>query len=80
MDLEVGDIIEIITDNLPASDQYWLEGKGFVLSIDEHVIKAHMFFLNKISKKNFSEIYLQNTEKLFSVNEVAKYGYLKVIG
>jgi hypothetical protein len=79
MDLEIGDIVEIIPDNLPASETCWLEGKGLILSIDEQNIELHMFFLNKISKKNFSEIYLENTKKLFPIAEVMKHCYLKLI-
>jgi hypothetical protein len=79
MDLEIGDVVEIIPDNLPASEAYWLEGKGLILSIDEQNIELHMFFLNKINKKNFSEIYLQNTKKQFAIAEVSQHCFLKLI-
>jgi hypothetical protein len=77
--VKVGDIVELVSDLSPPEQPYWWEGKGILLSMDEHTVVLHMFFLNKISKKNFSEIYRENTMWTISI-DLATSGFLKYIG
>lgn len=77
MDIKIGDIIELVPDLSPPL--YWWEGQGLVVSIDEHIVDIQMFFLNRIDRRNFSELYRENV--LWTITlEIAKSGFLKCIG
>jgi hypothetical protein len=77
VDIKIGDIIELVPDLSPPV--YWWEGQGLVVSVDQHVVDIQMFFLNRIDKRNFSELYRENV--LWTITlETAKSGFLKYIG
>jgi len=77
VDIKIGDIIELVSDLSPS--HHWWEGQGLVLTVGDHTVDMHMFFLNRIDKKNFSELYRENIMWTITV-ETARSGFLKCIG
>jgi hypothetical protein len=78
ININPGDIVELVPDETPEDYSYWLEGQGLVLSMDSKEILIHMFFLNKINKKNFSVIELKDT-KLSLITENVSSSLFKIL-
>ena len=73
---DVGDLIELVPENFFHD---WYQGKGLILSVEDHKYKVLIFELIKISKKRLVEINMGQQTVDFPIKEADECGYFKLL-